>query len=101
MIDTKKIEQLARQIHNALPEGIRNLGGGAERKIRQILQGQLNRMEIVSRDEFDVQTQVLMRTREKLTVLEQRLDALEHLNEAKPKVTPGTIKASSESAESD
>lgn len=77
MIDTKKIEQIARQIHDALPQGIRNLGGDAEKKIRQVLQAQLTRMELVNRDEFDVQTQVLMRTREKLATLEQRLTVLE------------------------
>lgn len=77
MIDTKKIEQIARQVQDALPQGIRNLGDDVEKKIRQVLQAQLSRMELVNRDEFDVQTQVLVRTREKLALLEQRLDALE------------------------
>ncbi len=77
MIDTKKIEQLARQVQDAMPQGIRNLGDDVEKKIRQVLQAQLGRMDLVNREEFDVQTQVLLRTREKLTALEQRLNALE------------------------
>jgi len=77
MIDAKKIEQIARQVQDALPQGIRNLGDDVEKKIRQVLQAQLSRMELVNRDEFDVQTQVLVRTREKLALLEKRLDALE------------------------
>ncbi len=77
MIDTKKIEQLARQIHESLPKGIRELGDDVEKKIRQTLQAQLTRMDLVNREEFDVQTQVLLRTREKLAALEQRLAALE------------------------
>lgn len=77
MIDAKKIEQIARQVQDALPQGIRNLGDDVEKKIRQVLQAQLSRMELVNRDEFDVQTQVLVRTREKLALLEKRLDELE------------------------
>ena len=77
MIDTKKIEQLARQIHESLPKGIRDLGDDMDKKIRQILQSQFSRMDLVSREEFDVQTQVLLRTREKLSQLELRINALE------------------------
>lgn len=77
MIDAKKIEQLARQVQDAMPQGIRNLGGDVEKKIRQVLQAQLGRMDLVNREEFDVQTQVLLRTREKLAALELRLNALE------------------------
>lgn len=80
MIDTKKIEQLARQVHDAMPQGIRTLGDDVEKKIRQVLQAQLGRMDLVNREEFDIQTQVLLRTREKLTALEQRLAALESQN---------------------
>ncbi|PVF10634.1 hypothetical protein DBO95_29465, partial [Yersinia pestis] len=38
---------------------------------------QLTRLDLVNREEFDVQTQVLLRTREKLALLEQRVGALE------------------------
>ncbi|MBU9852828.1 ubiquinone biosynthesis accessory factor UbiK [Rahnella aceris] len=77
MIDPKKIEQIARQVHESMPKGIREFGEDAEKKIRQVLQAQFRRMDLVNREEFDVQTQVLLRTREKLAVLEQRLAALE------------------------
>lgn len=77
MIDSKKIEQLARQVHEAMPKGIREFGDDVEKKIRQVLQAQLTRMDLVNREEFDVQTQVLLRTREKLATLEQRLTQLE------------------------
>lgn len=77
MIDSKKIEQLARQVHESMPKGIREFGDDVEKKIRQVLQAQLTRMDLVNREEFDVQTQVLLRTREKLSALEQRLATLE------------------------
>ncbi|WP_142502696.1 ubiquinone biosynthesis accessory factor UbiK [Klebsiella sp. 2680] len=78
MIDPKKIEQIARQVHESMPKGLRDLGEDVEKKIRQVLQSQLTRLDLVSREEFDVQTQVLLRTREKLALLEQRLNELEH-----------------------
>ncbi|KAB7664443.1 ubiquinone biosynthesis accessory factor UbiK [Plesiomonas shigelloides] len=77
MIDPKKIEQIARQVHESMPKGIRDFGEEAEKKIRQILQAQLAKLDVVNREEFDVQTQVLLRTREKLMQLEARLTELE------------------------
>ncbi|MCU6667034.1 MAG: ubiquinone biosynthesis accessory factor UbiK [Silvania sp.] len=87
MIDPKKIEQLARQVHESMPKGVREFGDDVEKKIRQVLQTQLMRLDLVSREEFDVQTQVLLRTREKIALLEQRLTELENRNaveEVKP-----------------
>lgn len=60
-----------------MPKGIREFGDDVEKKVRQVLQSQLTRLDLVSREEFDVQTQVLLRTREKLALLEQRLSELE------------------------
>ena len=77
MIDPKKIEQIARQVHESMPKGLRDLGDDVEKKIRQVLQSQLTRLDLVSREEFDVQPQVLLRTREKLALLEQRISDLE------------------------
>ncbi|GAB2950891.1 ubiquinone biosynthesis accessory factor UbiK [Hafnia psychrotolerans] len=77
MIDPKKIEQIARQVHESMPKSIREFGEDAEKKIRQVLQAQFSRMDLVNREEFDVQTQVLLRTREKLVAMEQRLTELE------------------------
>ncbi|MFW5385533.1 ubiquinone biosynthesis accessory factor UbiK [Yersinia sp. 2542 StPb PI] len=77
MIDPKKIEQIARQVHESMPKGIREFGEDVEKKIRLVLQSQLTRLDLVNREEFDVQTQVLLRTREKLALLEQRVTELE------------------------
>ncbi|MDW1502070.1 accessory factor UbiK family protein, partial [Vibrio sp. YT-19(2023)] len=48
-----------------------------DQKVRQVIQGQLNKLDVVSREEFDVQTQVLLRTRQKLTEMEKKLAELE------------------------
>ena len=98
MIDPKKIEQIARQVHESMPKGIRDFGEDVEKKIRQTLQSQLARLDLVSREEFDVQTQVLLRTREKLTALEQRISDLENrpatasAEPAQPQDLPSEVK---------
>ena len=78
MLDPQKIEQFAKQITDPMPEVIRTMAQETEDKVKQVIQAQLARMDIVTREEFDVQSQVLLRTREKLNVLEARLDALEN-----------------------
>lgn len=81
MIAPKNLEQLAQQLHNALPQPLKNLGTDLEEKFKQILQAQLSKLDVVTREEFDVQSQVLLRTREKLNELEKRLDALSEKSE--------------------
>ena len=77
MLNPKKLEQFAQQIHDALPQGIKDFGGDMEAKVKQVIQAQLGKLDVVTREDFEVQTQVLIRPREKLTALEQRLDQLE------------------------
>ncbi|MBC3617934.1 accessory factor UbiK family protein [Vibrio metschnikovii] len=82
MFDPKKLEQIAKQIHDSMPQPVKELGSDVEQKVRQVIQGQLNKLDMVSREEFDVQTQVLLRTRQKLSDMEQKLNELEaKLNE--------------------
>ncbi|MEP4892396.1 MAG: accessory factor UbiK family protein [Aliiglaciecola sp.] len=78
MLDPKKLEDIAKQITDSIPPGVKTMAEGAEAKVKQVLQSQLSRLEFVSREEFDVQSQVLIRTREKLEALEARLDKLEN-----------------------
>lgn len=76
MIDPKKIEDIAKQIGNAIPPQLRQFADDVEAKVKQVLQSKLAELDFVSREEFDVQRQVLLRTREKLEQLEQQLTAL-------------------------
>ncbi|OYY50716.1 MAG: phosphoheptose isomerase [Methylophilaceae bacterium 17-44-8] len=50
-----------------------------ERNIHALIQGALTKMELISREEYDVQTEVLKHTREKLNALEKKLESLEDL----------------------
>lgn len=77
MLDPKKLEDIAKQISDAMPAGVKTMAEGAEAKVKQVLQSQLSKLDFVSREEFDVQSQVLLRTREKLANLETRLAQLE------------------------
>ncbi len=76
MFNPKNLESIAQQLHNALPQSVKNVGNDLEEKFKQVLQAQLAKLDIVTREEFDVQSQVLLRTREKLNELEKRLDEL-------------------------
>lgn len=71
------IDELARRLADALPGGLKALRADAEQNFRAVLQAGLSRLDLVTREEFDVQAAVLKRTREKLEALETRLEALE------------------------
>lgn len=82
MFDPKKLEQVVRQIQDSLPKPVKDLGNDVEQKVREVIQYQLSKLDVVSREEFDVQTQVLLRTRQKLAEMEQKITAVEQkLNE--------------------
>lgn len=76
MLNPKKLEEIAKQIADSVPPGVKNLAEELESKTKEILQRKLSTMDFVSREEFDVQTQVLQRTREKLEQLESKVEAL-------------------------
>lgn len=73
MIDPKKIEQFANQIVESMPSGVKAMADNAEEKFKTVLQNKLSQLDVVSREEFDIQTQVLARTRAKLEALETEL----------------------------
>lgn len=77
MINPAKIEEIAKAVQSALPPGLKSVGEEVDKKVKQVIQAQLLKLDVVSREEFDVQTKVLLRTREKLQALEEKLNQLE------------------------
>lgn len=77
MFDPKQLDELARKLAEALPPGVREMQKDMERNFRAVLQSALNRMDLVTRDEVDRLTDMLVRTRGQLDALEERLSALE------------------------
>ncbi|WP_426359124.1 ubiquinone biosynthesis accessory factor UbiK [Pseudocolwellia sp. HL-MZ19] len=77
MINAKKIEEIAQQVSDAIPAGLKNVASDIEEKTKTVLQRKLAELDVVTREEFDVQTQVLIKTRAKLTELEAKLAEIE------------------------
>lgn len=77
MLDPKSISDMAKRLMDALPDTWRQGGEEVERQFKTIIQHSLTKMDVVTREEFDVQAKVLLRTREKLEQLERKMAELE------------------------
>ncbi len=89
MIDLDHIDDLARRLSELVPPGLRESGGELQASFRSALQAGLGRLDLVTREEFDVQRAVLLRTREKLEALERGVEALEARLHAAGQPRPG------------
>ena len=77
MLEPKHLDDLAQRLAGSLPKGLQALQADIGRNLRSTLEAGLAKLDLVTREEFDVQTAVLARTREKLTALEARVAELE------------------------
>jgi hypothetical protein len=77
MLDPKHIDDLARRLAENAPKGFQVLQEDLNRSFRATLEAGLARLDLVTREEFDVQAAVLARSRAKLAALEKRVAALE------------------------
>ena len=77
MLDNQTINLLSDKINQLLPPGLQQVKTDFDTKLKTLLQQQLSEFEFVSREEFDIQSRVLQRTRAKLETLEQKLEQLE------------------------
>ena len=71
------VNEIARRLLESLPAAVRGAQADLENNFRVVLRHTLGRLDLVTREEFDVQTKVLERTRARLAVLETRLVELE------------------------
>jgi BMFP domain-containing protein YqiC len=76
-VDRNIINELAGKLAEAVPDEINELKDDLEGNFRSLLQSGLGKLDLVTREEFDVQTKVLERTREKLERLERELEELQ------------------------
>lgn len=74
---TESIEDIARKLTDALPEGLRSLREDLENNFRSVLRSSLSKLDLVTREEFEVQEAVLAKTRARLETLEARLKDIE------------------------
>ena len=77
MLDPKLFDDISRRVADNLPRGLQNLQEDLQRNLRTGLESALGQLNLVTREEFEIQQAVLLRTREKLRALEARVDALE------------------------
>ena len=77
MIDLAQLDDLARRLSGLVPPGMREGREELQQNFKAVLQSGLARLDLVTREEFDVQRAVLLRTREKLEALEREVQALE------------------------
>jgi hypothetical protein len=73
----KQLDDLTDRLVDLLPSGVRDVQQDIEKNVRAMIQSTFAKMDLVTREEFDIQTAVLARTREKLEKLEKQLAELE------------------------
>lgn len=73
----EKIEMIISDITKILPEDLNVLKDDFEKNLRATLNATFSKMDLVTREEFDIQASLLSRTREKLEGLQEKLSALE------------------------
>lgn len=77
MIDLNHIDDLARRLSSLLPPGLREGREEMQQNFKSVLQTGLSKLDLVTREEFEVQRAVLLRTREKLDELQRIVAELE------------------------
>lgn len=76
-MNSEGLDDLARRLADSVPESLRAFGRDMESNFKAVLQAQLSKLDLVTRQDFDVQAAILERTQSKLTELEGRLKDIE------------------------
>lgn len=77
MDSTNQLDDLAKKLAGFMPTSLQNIQTDIEKNMRSGLESGLKKMNLVTREEFEIQTAVLLRTREKLETLEKVVEKLE------------------------
>lgn len=77
MFDPKSFDNIADRLANAVPPGLNTFKEDMEKNVHALLQSALSKLDMVSREEFEVQKAVLAKTRSRLEALEKRVEELE------------------------
>ena len=79
MFDTKTIDDITHRLAAVMPPGLNNFKEDMEKNFQAILQSAFSKLDLVTREEFEVQKLVLAKTRSKLEELEKRVNEMEQL----------------------
>lgn len=83
MFDPKQCDEVVSKLFAALPSSLQNIEKDIQQKFKDILQATFSRMDLITREEFDVQCKVLARTREKVEQLQEQVNELLAKQQAK------------------
>ena len=85
MFDPKKINEVVENIIASLPEGMKTAPNDIKKHLRAVVSDQLSKLDVVTREEFDIQMKVLKKTRAKLDELEKQVAAIAASEDASQK----------------
>ena len=72
MIDTKTFDSISKKLFESLPDSLKTIETDLQQKFKAILQSTFDKLDLVTRDEFEVQKKVLAKTRQKIEALEKQ-----------------------------
>ena len=81
VLDPQQIEQMAKQFTQALPVGLKQTAQGVEEQFKKVLQSQLSKLDVVSREEFEIQQQMLLKMRRRLDELTAQVQQMQEQRE--------------------
>ena len=76
-MDPKHFEDMAKKFSDLMPEGVKSFQKDFEEQVKKIMQQTFAKMDLVTKDEFEVQQQVLLKTRQKVEMMEEKVKILE------------------------
>lgn len=77
MLNPSQLESVAKKIAEIIPDGFGEMPSSVQSQIKSVLANAFDKMDLVTREEFDIQTAVLAKTRSKLEILEKQVAELE------------------------
>jgi len=81
MINPSNLESIAKKIMESIPQDVGHVPDDIQKQIKATLSSSFAKMDLVTREEFDIQVAVLAKTRAKLEALEKQLEALERASQ--------------------
>jgi len=78
VIDPKILDDFAKRLAEVVPQSARDLHQDIEKNLRAVVTGTFNKLNLVTREEFEIQQNVLLRTRSKVEKLEEQVAELEN-----------------------
>lgn len=100
-MDAKRVDELLRRLSEAIPAGAWELKQDFEKNLRAVFSSALAKLDLVTREEFDVQAEVLARTRAKIESLERQVAAIEQQLGLRPAQAFGQTSGQASGAETE